>query len=172
MSVVTLIDQALTGLWCGETESVIMEQLRTAYLEASGHVWTPPASRTCDRGGTETDYVPSDDDDPGKLAASINSRLTHLRYYDGETPLDGPYLLTPFRPWYDDVIYSPCGSEAQGAHVNMLLQWQSQRGSVVSDLLPPYPGRSKGWRWSNVRLGSEWVVDVWLVDGAVAVQAS
>ena len=116
-------------------------------------------------------YVPSDDHDPAKLADYINERLRTLRYYDGETALDGPYLLTPFRPWYDDVIYSPCTDEAQGATINMLLQWNTQTGDVVSDLLPPYPGRSHGWRWDGILLGSQWVVSAWLTNGAVAVQA-
>ena len=130
----------------------------------------PPPSADlvlCDDGG----YVPSDDNDPAKLAAFINTRLHNLRYYDGETALDGPYLMTAFRPWYGNVIYSPCGDEAQGAHVNALLQWNTQTGDVVSDLLPPYPGRNIGWRWGSIMLGSQWVVSAWLTNGAVAVQA-
>ena len=130
----------------------------------------PPPSADlvlCDDGG----YVPSDDSDPAKLAAFINVRLHNLRYYDGETALDGPYLMTAFRPWYDNVIYSPCGDEAQGAHVNALLHWNTQTGDVVSDLLPPYPGRNIGWRWGSIMLGSQWVVSAWLTNGAVAVQA-
>ena len=127
----------------------------------------PPVLASCDDGG----YVPSDNNDPAKLAAFINTRLHNLRYYDGETALDGPYLMTAFRPWYGNVIYSPCGDEAQGAHVNALLQWNTQSGDVVSDLLPPYPGRNIGWRWGSIVLGSQWVVSAWLTNGAVAVQA-
>lgn len=119
--------------------------------------------------GSDGGFVPSDNNDPAQLAQFINSRLTKVHYYDGEAPLDGPFLMTPFRPWYDNILYSPCGSEAQGAHVNLLLQWPTESG-VVSDLLPPYPGKARGWRWNNVMLGSQWVVDVWLGQGVVCAQ--
>ena len=161
------IGSALDELWKGDAdERAIIGGLRAAYSDL-GAEWSPPDGSDQADGG----FVPSDNNDPARLTAFINKRLTTLRYYDGESAFDGPFLLTPFRGWYDDVIYSPCGSEAQAAHANMLLQWQRQQGIVVSDLLPPYPGRSIGWRWENVQLGSQWIVKVWLTNGAVAVQS-
>ena len=162
------VKDALNGLYLGDMpERDIIQRLASA-LGQLGCTWSPPPRAAL---GDDGGYVPADDDQPKQLADFINARLTGLRYYDGETALGGPYLLTPFRPWYDAVIYSPCGSEAQAAHANMLLQWAHQSGIVVSDLLPPYPGKAIGWRWENVQLGSQWIVKVWLTNGAVAVQA-
>ena len=161
-----LVKVALDGLWQGTlAEKAVIDTLRTAYHNLGGD-WTPPEP-TGDDGG----YVPSDDDQPVKLANAVNNRLAGCEYDDGDNILDGPFeIWARAQIWYGDTLLVKCQGSQAYAVVNALLDWgDGQGGKVESGLRPPYPGPSVGWRWGNVELGSQWVVNVWLTHAGVAL---
>ncbi|MDE2986677.1 MAG: hypothetical protein OXT70_01320 [Chloroflexota bacterium] len=126
------------------------------------------------RCGGDGGFVPADDDEPGKLADLINHQLARCVYYDGETALGGPYRIWGrCEEWYtphqqNTVLLIHSGNRVEQAPIaNALLHWGT---TTPSAFLPPYPGKNVGWRWSNIRLGSDAVIRMWLADGGVAVQ--
>lgn len=114
-------------------------------------------------------YVPSDDDQPTKLANDINEQLAKCQYYDGEAELDGPFRIWGrAQIWYADTLLIRSGGDQTAAVVNALLNWGQ---TLVSDAFPKYPGPKVGWRWENISLGSDWVVTVWITNGNIGVRA-
>ena len=163
-----MVTQAINGLYLGDTPtSLIIDDLSDA-LALLGWPWQPPA-----KDGSDGGYVPSDDDDPGKLVEEINHQLSLCQYYDGETLLDGPYKIwARAEVWYtptgqNAVLLVAANREEQAPVVNALLHWG--RTLVAADL-PAYPGQGIGWHWSNVSLGDIAVVDVWVTSSGIAVQ--
>ena len=170
-----MIAQALDALHHGDIpKGLIIDDLSDA-LALLGGRWEVP-----DRGdGSDGGYVPSDDDDPKALAKLINDQLAQCSYYDGETVLDGPFKIWARAIlWYNprnpdgtvgNTVLLIKGNRTEQAPVlNALLVWGTTRPSAY---LPDYPGPTVGWHFNSVSLGSQWVVDVWLTDGGVAVQA-
>ncbi|MDE0004585.1 MAG: hypothetical protein OXQ29_17995 [Rhodospirillaceae bacterium] len=165
------VRDALNGLWTGDmAEERVINDLRSAVALLGGQ-WEPPD-------GSDGGYVPSDDDDPKALAKLINDQLAQCSYYDGETVLDGPFKIWARAIlWYNprnpdgtvgNTVLLIKGNRTEQAPVlNALLVWGTTRPSAY---LPDYPGPTVGWHFNNISLGSQWVVDVWLTDGGVAVQ--
>jgi len=169
------IRQALDGLEKGcLSDWAIHNCLELALYELTGKWWAAGAAElpTGEDGG-DGGYVPADDKDATKLADTINAQLADCRYMDGETPLGGPYriwaraILWYSPPQGNTVLLIKGNRVEQAPVINALLNWGT---TSPSSFLPPYPGPKVGWRFNNIRLGSDAVLDAWLTDGGVAVQ--